>query len=113
MLHTHSPVPRVGKLAFIEEARLCGRGFKRSEGMCPGFVVPLGRGFVENMRSWEGVRLGLHFEVVGEEERVAGRVVCGLGIKRNFCMCGRWSVRGQLDEAIVGTVRSSMEKSGI
>lgn len=39
------------------------------------------------------MRLVLRFEVVGEDERVAGRVVCGLGINVNFCLCGRWSVR--------------------
>lgn len=60
--------------------------------MCPDFVVPLKRKFVENIRSWKGMRLVLHFLVVGEGERVAGRVVCGLGINVNFCMCGRWSV---------------------
>lgn len=52
--------------------------------------MPLQR---ENIRSWKGMRLILIFEVVGEDERVAGRVVCGLGINVNFCLCGRWNVR--------------------
>lgn len=73
---------------------------------------------MENIRSWKGVRLVLDFEVAGEDERVedervAGRAVCGLGINVNFCMCGRWSVRGLLEEAVVSAVRSSREKSGI
>lgn len=55
--------------ALIAEDRLCGRrGLKRSVGMCPGFVVPLGRDFVENIRSWKVARFGLHFEDVGEDE---------------------------------------------
>lgn len=57
--------------------------------MCPDFVV----NFVENIRSWN-IRFGLHFEVVGEDESITGRAVCGLGINVDFCMCGRWIAKG-------------------
>lgn len=104
---TRSPMSREATL--IAEERLCGRrGLKRSEGMCPGFVVPLGRDFVENIRIWAVSRFGLHFEVVGEDECVAGRIFCELGINVNICLCGRWISRGCWKKR---TVRSNLGKS--
>lgn len=100
MSHTQ-PGALSGETAFTEEAMV--EDLQDQKAGAP-VLECLWAGALWKMRSWEGARLGLRLEVVGEEERVAGRVVGGLGIERNFCMCGRWSVRGWLDKARVGTV---------